>query len=118
MGFWIVLCAGLGVVVVWFLTRPCNAFKQSANMGRAAALAAKVGPALTKDARFTEVSVGEFTGGACGCMVVSGVVETEADLAALREIIAATQAEVEVLYHVDEDEDRWKFYRSERSPAG
>src|SRR5262245_35424529 len=104
-GFWIVLLVSLGALSVWFLTRPCNAFKQRANMEKAAAHTAKIAPSLSKDPRFTQVTVGEFTGGACGCMFVSGVVENDADMAALKEIIVATQPPMEVLYRVIADEE-------------
>jgi hypothetical protein len=117
-GFWAALLVGFAAVAVWFFTRPCNPFKQSANMEKAAAHAGHIKPTLLQDARFGAITVSQYTGGTCGCMLVRGVVATDADLAALKEAIAASRPPTEVAYHVDVDEEQWKLYQPEPSTGG
>src|SRR5262245_18004930 len=88
-GFWIVLAIAVAAVLVWFGTRPCNAIKQRANMKAAEEYAAAVRPRISTDAKFANVTLQPFTGGACGGLLVNGSVASDEDLQALRAAVNA-----------------------------
>src|SRR5213075_486285 len=89
-GFWVALAVGVAGVAVWFVTRPCTPFKQSANMHKAVGHAAQIEPTLGQDARLGLIRVSPYPRCACGFMWVRGVVATDADLTPLTEAISAS----------------------------
>lgn len=57
-------------------------------------------PRLIRDPRFARATLETYTGGACGCLLVRGNVETDDDLLALRTFIAGDNPAMEVFYVV------------------
>ena len=72
---------------------------QARNMRTAAAHAERLRPDLSADSRFRDVTLGAYTGG-LGSLIVLGRVDSEQDLAALRQILDASSPPVEVAWAV------------------
>ena len=76
-------------------------FVQQENMGRAESYIKTVlQPAISADKRFTAVKIGPYTGGG-GMLLVAGSVKSQADLDALKQVVADSKPVVGVKWVVN-----------------